>query len=354
MSMKKPFFQRNSHIFIGCTVIYCRDSFYRVIRERKKKKERKRQDPQKHKKMLFSFIRYWLYLCSSFLTYTFIFEKSKQTYYDPSSPHQTKYIRYIPNQMCALFHAAVTACYGWGYILGIFSEAMIWDARINSTAFLIFDVWKHWDVYNEKHRIDAHIQQRGLQHLDSKRAASLVAHHPVAVAFHHICTLIAMYGIFYGYDIAGAVLYFQSELPVVFINISRIFAYMGYADADMAMLSNWFSVVTYFVSRLVIFPIVFLIVLFPSTNIWNPFAWLFTACLGLIYIMNVISFNELLDQTHQQFPFTGKSLLSFLALVIARTFGITIPSSSLVQDSQRFQHAQSHTNRHHTSTIPST
>ncbi len=251
----------------------------------------------------------WLFV------YARIYQYAKPSSYQSSNPVQAKHVRYIPLQMVSLCHALLTVCYGLGYVVGFWPEQTLWGARIASTAYLFFDMFESWRLWLEKQRFDTKTQERGLSawqydghSISGKKAAALVNHDPAIKTFHHICTLLFMYGFFFKSDITGCVLYFIGEIPVLFLNIAKCFSYMGMDGHTSAMLCNWLGVVTYALCRILCFPLVFVFAMLPFMNVFNLFAWLFLICLVFVYLLNVITFAFLMDDRRMALPFTLKQV----------------------------------------------
>ena len=254
---------------------------------------------------------WWLFL------YAKIYQFAKPSSYRANNPVQAKHVRYIPLQMVSLTHAALTLAYGVGYVVGLWGEQSIWEARIASTAYLFFDMFESWRLYYEKQRHESKTQERGLTSLNyatggggmsGKKAAAIVNHDPMIKSFHHICTLMFMFGVFFKSDIAGCVLFFVGEMPVLFLNISKSFSYMGMDGHTLAMMCTWLGIVSYACCRIILFPLVFIVVILPTMNVFNIFAWSFLGCLILVYVLNVITFACLLDDRKGSLPISMKQM----------------------------------------------
>ncbi len=267
----------------------------------------------------------FLWRLSCFISWIFVYFKihhsAKPTCYSLNNPAQSKAVKYIPLQMVSLFHASLTVFYGAMYWIGVFGDQSIFDARVASAAYLLFDMMETWRVESEKERFELKTEQRGLQAFKEvnswkgKRVAVIVNHNPWAKTFHHVCTLLFMYGFGFKYDITGCVLFFVGELPVMLLNINKCYAYLGQSGTDTAMLCDWLGVVTYAVCRVILFPLVFLVVMLPMMDI-SLFTLAFSACLGLVYLFNLLTFADLLHERRITMPFTFRQIIEFLVEVM--------------------------------------
>lgn len=240
--------------------------------------------------MLWFLVRVCGYLTSCLALY----EHSKQHTYISTSQYQAKNVQYIPAQMVEIFHAFLTTSCAWLYIAGIFTDEYVWHTAALSTAYLIFDAYEHMRVYTSKGRYHELVKIHEPDKQHTEQAAAFLAHDPRLKLFHHGCTLVFMSGIFFKYDVTGCVLFFQGEFPILLLQLHRCFAYLGLSHTLLAQVCNWGSIVFYFVCRVVMFPLVFSVAMFPYMTWTSLLSWIFVACLFVVWCLNVLSFYLIL------------------------------------------------------------
>ena len=237
-----------------------------------------------------------------------IYERSKQMTYSSTSLYQAKNVQYIPAQMVEIAHAAVTTACAWLYIAGIFTDDDIWHCAAFSTAYLIFDALEHIRVYASKERHHEFMKAHNPQSTQTQQAAAFLAHDPRLKLFHHVCTFLLMSGVFFKYDVTGCVLFFQGEFPVLLLQAHRSFAYLGLQHHVVAQLCNLGSIVFYFLCRIVLFPLVFTLAMFPFMTWTSVTSWLFVACLAVVWCLNLLTFYLLLLSNKLEHRFVQTTL----------------------------------------------
>lgn len=191
----------------------------------------------------------------------------------------------VPIRMISLLHAIYTALYGLGYILGICTVAEILETRIISTAFLIFDIVQNL----------THYKREG-------EASSLP--HPYGVAFHHVVTLFFIYGIGFDYQISGAVAFFLGEIPVCFLNMTWLQNYSGNSHSRLCSIMSIMTLWTYFVCRLIFFPLIFFTNILPHMHLLSIFFLpSFMALIG-VYLLNCFWFLKLIQRSQRENAFS--------------------------------------------------
>lgn len=255
------------------------------------------------KKLSGMYLEIWNFISGLF---TFIFAyytclwahaKCAPTTFNHQSPIQQRDAQIVPVRMVALFHALITIYYGFGYIFGIVSLNQLETARLVSCAYLTYDFIQSWKNYDQQQFFKKHTEKSGKNWI-----GSTAAHNPFGVLFHHVVTVMFMYGWFFDGDIAGVVTYFVGELPVLFVNIFWIYSYHGLTNTFASMVVHNLAVVTYAIIRIGVFAIVFLFCILINVNFWNPFAWMFIPLLILIYVLNIIWFTMLLERNKDYYP----------------------------------------------------
>lgn len=240
-----------------------------------------------------------------YIIYMIVYYKCSPRHIDPSSAAQRKGVTELPKCMCQIVHAIYTCVYGYGYLFDWFSIETLYLARAGSTGFLCFDfiyTWRNYDRFKAISEFTEQYHARPSKHT----SAFLNTHHPGGVAFHHIVTLLLMYGFRFGGSatIGGSVLFFRGELPVFFIQVFWLYCYYGLQDTTRAasLVSN-LAVFSYFVCRILMFLGYFLFyIFFPYMDWSSVISWIFTALLTLIFWFNCMWFAGLVRQNKEYFP----------------------------------------------------
>lgn len=247
--------------------------------------------------VIFDFVSGLFTFVSGYLMCLWLHAKCVPPTFNHTSSVQQRDAHLVPMRMVALFHAVLTSYYGFGYIFGWISLNQLENARIVSCAYLTYDFIQSWKTYNQQQHIAKHTQKTGKNWI-----GSAAAHNPFGILFHHIITMLFMYGWFFDGDIAGCITYFVGELPVLFVNIFWIYNYLGLTQSLSSMLVHNLAVVTYAVIRIGIFALVFLKVILFQITWYNPIAWVYVPLLVLVYILNIIWFTMLLERNKQFYP----------------------------------------------------
>ena len=208
--------------------------------------------------------------------------------------------------MVSICHAAITAFSGFGYILGFLSLSQLETARLVSCAYLLYDFVQTYKNHDRQQYLQKQSEKTGKQWI-----AAAGTHSPIGVGFHHIVTVMFMFGFFFDGDITGTNIYFVGELPVLFVNIFWIYSYQGMTNTLSSMLVHNLAVWSYALIRIGLFAIVFLKVIIWNVSWLNPFAVIFMSFLVMVYVLNIIWFSVLLERNKQYSPFNC-SMLDYL------------------------------------------
>ena len=189
----------------------------------------------------------------------------------------------VPVKMISMIHAFLTSCYGLLYFFDIITLGQLYDGRALSTAFLMFDF----------------VQAVTFWKRDGDESSLA---HPYGVAFHHLVTFFFIYGIMFESSIAGLLAFFLSEIPVVFLNVTWLYFYMGESGSRECAIFSILTIVTYFIFRVILFPLIFFCVLLPKMSLFNPLSPILIILLVLIYVLNCFWFTKLLTKTAKLVP----------------------------------------------------
>ena len=217
--------------------------------------------------------------------------------YNHRSQVQQRDVQLVPIRMVALFHAILTSISGFAYIFGMISLNQLTQARLISCAYLLYDFIQTWKTYDRQQHVQRHSQRSGKNWLGAVANSS-----PIGVGFHHVITVMFMYGWFFDGDVSGVVTYFIGELPVLFVNLFWIFSYLGQTSTVYSMMVHNLAVITYAIIRIGIFALVFLKVILININFLNPFAMVYVLLLMMVYFLNIIWFTMLLERNKQFSP----------------------------------------------------
>lgn len=231
-----------------------------------------------------------------YIIYPQLFGWSIPGNYNDESRAERKGIAQVALRTVGLFHALYTCLIGYAYIFGLIPLSWLFNGRIASCAFLAYDFRESWRTYERMTSIRDHSES-------SKRAMSKNAiQSPVGVLFHHVVTIMFMYGWWFNAEVGGVLLYFQSELPVFFINVVWIMSYKGLDNTVRCTLAANLSVVTYVICRIFMFPFIWFLVIIPNLEFTSWCAWGFQVLLIGVYAMNVWWFNLLLEKNRKFLP----------------------------------------------------
>ena len=189
----------------------------------------------------------------------------------------------VPQKMVGFLHALITSAYGVSYAVGWIDFPQLHTARLISTAFLCFDFVS--SVINYERDGDESIMA-----------------HPAGTGLHHLITIIFIYGALFASSLAGCLAFFWSEIPVCFLNMTWYYFYIGQSHKRECAILSMCTIVTYFIFRVCMFPLMFLFVMLPNMNLFNPFSYLAVPLLVLVYLLNVHWFVKLLSKTARLLP----------------------------------------------------
>lgn len=221
----------------------------------------------------------------------------------------------VPVRVVALLHAVYTVMYGYGFLLGLTDLDQLVDCRATSSAYLVFDMLKSYQMWQVNKRTKArssyaHVHIRvddteatetgGIgvigesEETEDKRDVA----HPAAVAFHHVTTLAFIHGLLCGQEtvITAILLFFCSELPVIFLNLTWLFFHVGRSNTRACAICSNLTVATYCVARLFLFAVVFAFKLLPAMSWLSPWTLLVIALLVFVYALNVVWFAILVKK----------------------------------------------------------
>lgn len=203
---------------------------------------------------------------------------------DPTAPSDRKKFRDLPLHVVSLFHAIITTLNGYAYLGGVLDLDQLLECRMFSTAYLFFDMAQSFASW---HR-DAISNRTGLHGVA----------HPYGVVFHHVMTVLLMYGWLFDGSVAGACTFFVSETPVIFLNATWLYVYMDRIHSRECAVCSNLTVITYFLCRIVLFPLVFLFIILPNLgfSLFNPVGILILLLLALVYLFNVVWFAKLVQK----------------------------------------------------------
>jgi hypothetical protein len=254
----------------------------------------------------------WLFVVvASYVLYVIVYYRCFPCNVDPRLAVQRKGVAEMSMRICQIAHAIVTALFAWGYVFGVFSHSTIVFVRAHSTGFLIWDFVYTWYNYSRYKAIETFTEQAAPQSAKMHNSSILNLHHPGGAAFHHVVTLIFMYGLVFDSDIVGSLIFFEGELPIVFLHWLSILSYKDEQRTLLAAVVSNILVVTYFVCRVVLFPLIFVWwVLLPHMVWTSPVHLVFFAFLTMVYAVNVSWFGRLLKDNHDYFPQMYESMIS--------------------------------------------
>ena len=210
---------------------------------------------------------------------------------DSSPPAKHRRFQEVPGRVVAFLHALYTVMYGYGYLLGLCDVEQLMDCRAVSTSYLFFDMLQSFRLWRRKSS-------------SSTSAAADAAAHPYGVAFHHITTLLFIHGWLCGSstEVSAMLLYFRSELPVIFLNATWLFIYVRRSNTRACAICSNLTVVTYCLCRMVLFPLVFVFKLSAGIAWLNPLSLVVILLLALVYLLNVLWFAKLVRKNVPYLP----------------------------------------------------
>lgn len=211
-----------------------------------------------------------------------------QPSYATHNPARRKAALEIPNRMMTLVHAVLASGAGLGYCFYLVSLEVLYEVRVLSTAYLLFDALHN---YAHKKRVtrdplaDAAAAGGGVSHVD-----------PSILVFHHVVTVVFMHGWLFNDEISGLLAYYISEIPVITLSITWLCQYFGNQSSPLYVFASRFTVISYFVLRVCLYAFFFLFFMLPNMSFFNPLAYVAVAALFLVYGLNVIWFFKLVSK----------------------------------------------------------
>jgi hypothetical protein len=197
--------------------------------------------------------------------------------------------------------------FGFGYVLGFFPGELVQESC------LIASAWLCWDIVHKFHQR----QRWSLMPAYSFKRSDIPSNGSNAngeeqqfwqVTVHHVVTLLLLQGWFYSADAVGLapqVCFLVSELPMCLCNLSWYWYYHDNVDALGCTLLAWGAVITWFLLRVVLYPLLFLTVIVPQLNwihLLNPLFWLWHGLVLLVFAGNVWNWYRLLKRTRSHSP----------------------------------------------------
>ena len=138
--------------------------------------------------------------------------------------------------------------------------------------------------------------------------------HPYVVFFHHAVTFAWTHGWLLAADSTATVIYFLSELPVVFLNVSWLMLYHDQTNTRACAMTSGIAVTTYFTNRIALFGLTFVTLILPQIHFFNPLCWIQVALLGLVYLFNVAWWIRLVRKNMVILPVVLEHILALTAL----------------------------------------
>ena len=228
--------------------------------------------------MLLDFFR----ICGYYSVFVYLNERLKPAYLQKEQSKVEKSAE-VPQKMLGFLHALITAAHGIFYAAGWIDFPQLHSARLISTAFLVFDF------------------VLSVMNYETDGEEALTAH-PIGTGIHHFITLIFIYGSLFASSLAGCLAFFWSEVPVCFLNATWYYFYIGQSNSRVCAILSICTVTTYFIFRVCMFPIMFLFIMLPNVNWFNPLTYPILLLLGLVYILNLLWFFKLLNKTAKLLP----------------------------------------------------
>ena len=239
----------------------------------------------------------------SYMAICWVFDCIRPTHM-PRDKSKLKKFQEVTTRSMASWHALLTTCAGYAYLVGIMDlDQLLW-MRPFSTAYLFFDWRQCAETYN---RLSASSQK------------TTTAAHPYAVAFHHAVTFLFIHGYMYGEGHYGLVLFFIAELPIIFMNLRWKMTYMGKENTAECVNYANLAIMTYRLRMLffTVYPLVSILPAFLAFS-WfdwiNPWTWISLVLLVLIYGLNWYWYNLLARPKSQKgmLPKLPKPLLALV------------------------------------------
>jgi hypothetical protein len=201
-----------------------------------------------------------------------------------SSSRRLKQIHEVPIRMLTLFHAIFTIVCSYTYLFGLLEPDWLDEARTVSTAYLAFDLVQNFKMW----------QQRGFEGVSS---------HPIGILFHHVATVLFIHGFLPGCPgILGLLVYYCAEVAVAFLNITWFLFYLEQSSSRECMVCANLTVLSYFLCRIVLFPGIFFIYIYPRQPWFSPVTWLLNLVFAIVYGLNFLWFVWLLEKNQRFLP----------------------------------------------------
>ena len=223
-----------------------------------------------------------IWLCLYYHGLVWVYTRMKPAY-RPVELSRRERSAEVPIKMISIVHAAITSTIALAYCLQWVTVTTLFDCRLFSTAFLLFDFVQAFTFWR-------------------KDGEQSILAHPYGVAFHHVLTVFYMYGVMFNSSIAGLLAFFVSEIPVVFLNMTWLYFYMGNSETRSCAITSIVTIVTYFFFRILLFPAVFFIVLLPQISLFHPLTLPLLLLFFIVYCLNCLWFYKLINKTMRLLP----------------------------------------------------
>jgi hypothetical protein len=267
---------------IGCQAHILESWKAKVAEQREKNSRPERKKIKKRKVMILHFCWCLLQIVFYYLILVSVFNNMKPAFLQKEQCKAERSCE-VPVKMVSFLHAIVTSCYGLAYSLGCIAMPELDRACLISTAFLLFDAVQSITFYQ-------------------RDGDDSVLAHPYGVLFHHVVTVMFIHGILFNFSIAGRLAFFLSEIPVCFLNLTWLYFYLGQSESRECAIASIITIITYFIFRIVGFPLFFLFVLLPEMNFLNPLSYITLPLMVFIYLLNCLWFFKLLHKTMKLLP----------------------------------------------------
>ena len=200
----------------------------------------------------------------------------------------------FPQRLISLLHATITSSVAVFYTLNLMVSPFIMTFIVPMiiTAYFIYDYLKSRQVYGDDRR------RRHNHHHQPP--------HPYAVLIHHVFALAFFCGILIVPCEEAIYTFCLAELSIVALNIKWFLKFFDTRRTKMYEMAKKITIYLYFLCRVVLFPVQFLIALWRQSPyvFFHLSTYISIICLSFLYLLNVKWFITLLGK--KQIPFLGK------------------------------------------------
>lgn len=195
----------------------------------------------------------------------------------PVHLQRQKRLNTFASRLVQLVHAAAASLAGIAWVLGVFPAEILGCQWIFTITFLIFEMVQNFSAQDSE---------------------------MYKMAFHHLVTVFFINGWLFNNSTEGLIIFLLSEIPVVCVTWAWLLHFQNGRQTGQTKILNQTAFFTYILFRVIGYPIVFLIKMWPNFDHNTPFLWFSGPVVLLVYlavyIINVMFVPVIYEQMHKE------------------------------------------------------